>query len=97
MNLFGKVLQLSQGKLNKTTQRVTGWEDATYNLTSSFAINVQNKIASEVSKVSFNHVKYKRNDNGADTLISMAGSDIDEVLNNTPYDDFFKNFFPVPD
>lgn len=84
MNLFGKVLQFSQGKLNKQTQRVTGWEDATYNLTSSFAINVQNKIASEISKVSFNHVKYKKNELGADTLISMAGSDIDEVLNWSP-------------
>lgn len=84
MNLFGKVLQFSQGKLNKQTQRVTGWEDATYNLTSSFAINVQNKIASEISKVSFNHVKYKKNELGADTLISMAGSDVDEVLNWSP-------------
>lgn len=82
--MFGKVLQFSQGKLNKQTQRVTGWEDATYNLTSSFAINVQNKIASEISKVSFNHVKYKKNELGADTLISMAGSDIDEVLNWSP-------------
>lgn len=82
--MFGKVLQFSQGKLNKQTQRVTGWEDATYNLTSSFAINVQNKIASEISKVSFNHVKYKKNELGADTLISMAGSDVDEVLNWSP-------------
>lgn len=84
MNLFGRILQLSRGKLNKNTQRVRGWEDATYNLTSSFAINVQNKIASEISKVSFNHVKYKKNEKGADTLISMAGSDIDEVLNWSP-------------
>lgn len=82
MNLFGKVVQIYRGKINQNTQRVPNWDlGASVEFTSSFAINIQNKIASEVSKVSFNHVKYKKNENGADTLISMSGSDIDEVLN----------------
>lgn len=84
MNLLQNVVKVYQGKINPRTQRVTNWGEATIEFSSSFAINIQNKIASEVSKVSFNHVKYKRNDNGADTLISMAGSDIDEVLNWKP-------------
>ena len=85
MNLFGKVVQIYRGKINQSTQRVQGWDlGASAEFTSSFAINIQNKIASEVSKVSFNHVKYKKNELGADTLISMAGSDIDEVLNWQP-------------
>jgi hypothetical protein len=82
MNLFGKVVQIYRGNINQQTQRVPNWDmSASAEFTSSYAINIQNKIASEVSKVSFNHVKYKKNENGADTLISMAGSDIDEVLN----------------
>lgn len=82
MNLFGKVVQIYRGNINQKTQRVPNWDmSASAEFTSSYAINIQNKIASEVSKVSFNHVKYKKNENGADTLISMAGSDIDEVLN----------------
>lgn len=84
MNLLQNVVRVYQGKINPRTQRVTNWGEATIEFSSSFAINIQNKIASEVSKVSFNHVKYKRNDMGADTLISMSGSDIDEVLNWKP-------------
>ena len=82
MNLFGKVVQIYRGNINQKTQRVPNWDmSASAEFTSSYAINIQNKIASEVSKISFNHVKYKKNEGGADTLISMAGSDIDEVLN----------------
>lgn len=84
MNLLQNVVKVYQGKINPRTQRVTNWGEATIEFSSSFAINIQNKIASEVAKVSFNHVKYKRNDMGADTLISMSGSDIDEVLNWKP-------------
>lgn len=85
MNLFGKIVRVFTGKLDNKTQRVKGWDlDTASEFTSAFAINIQNKIASEVSKVSFNHVKYKKNEKGADTLISMAGSDIDEVLNWSP-------------
>lgn len=85
MNLFGKIVRVFTGKLDNKTQRVKGWDlDTASEFTSAFAINIQNKIASEVSKVSFNHVKYKKSENGADTLISMAGSDIDEVLNWSP-------------
>lgn len=85
MNLFGKIVRVFTGKLDNSTQRVKGWDlDTVSEFTSAFAINIQNKIASEVSKVSFNHVKYKKNEKGADTLISMAGSDIDEVLNWSP-------------
>lgn len=84
MNLLQNVVRVYQGKINPRTQRVNNWGEATIEFSSSFAINIQNKIASEVAKVSFNHVKYKRNDMGADTLISMSGSDIDEVLNWKP-------------
>lgn len=85
MNLFGKIVRVFTGNLDNKTQRVKGWDlDTASEFTSAFAINIQNKIASEVSKVSFNHVKYKKNEKGADTLISMAGSDIDEVLNWSP-------------
>lgn len=84
MNLLQNVVRVYQGKINPKTQRVNNWGEATIEFSSSFAINIQNKIASEVAKVSFNHVKYKRNDMGADTLISMSGSDIDEVLNWKP-------------
>lgn len=84
MNLLQNVVRVYQGKINPKTQRVANWGEATIEFSSSFAINIQNKIASEVAKVSFNHVKYKRNDMGADTLISMSGSDIDEVLNWKP-------------
>lgn len=85
MNLFGKIVRVFTGKLDNKTQRVKDWDlDTASEFTSAFAINIQNKIASEVSKVSFNHVKYKKSENGADTLISMAGSDIDEVLNWSP-------------
>lgn len=85
MNLFGKFVSISKGKIDQKTQRVQGWDmSASAEFTSAFAINIQNKIASEISKISFNHVKYQKNPNGADTLISMAGSDIDEVLNWSP-------------
>lgn len=78
------MVTFSTGKLNRKTQRVQAWNNASVEYTSAFVTNIQNKIASEIVKVSFNHVKYKQSNTGADTLISMAGSDIDEVLNWAP-------------
>jgi hypothetical protein len=83
-NIFSKAVSIVSGRLNRRTQRVTAWNDASIDYTSAFVTNIQNKIASEIVKVSYNHVKYKKNPKGADTLISMAGSDIDEVLNWSP-------------
>lgn len=83
-NIFQKAVSIVKGRVNRKTQRVVNWQDASVDYTSAFVTNIQNKIASEISKVSFNHVKYKRNDSGADTLQSLAGSDIDEVLNWKP-------------
>lgn len=83
-NIFSKAVSIVSGRLNRKTQRVTAWNDASIDYTSAFVTNIQNKIASEIVKVSYNHVKYKKNPKGADTLISMAGSDIDEVLNWSP-------------
>lgn len=81
MNIFGKVVTFSRGKLNNNAQRVTAWQNEAVEYTSAFVINIHNKIANEITKVEFNHVKYKKSDVGSDTLISMAGSDLDEVLN----------------
>lgn len=81
MNVFGKVVTFSRGKLNNNTQRVTAWQNEAVEYTSAFVTNIHNKIANEITKVEFNHVKYKKSDVGSDTLISMAGSDLDEVLN----------------
>lgn len=83
-NIFSKAVSIVSGRLNRKTQRVAAWNDASIDYTSAFVTNIQNKIASEIVKVSYNHVKYKKNPKGADTLISMAGSDIDEVLNWSP-------------
>lgn len=81
MNIFGKVVTFSRGKLNNNTQQVTAWQNEAVEYTSAFVTNIHNKIANEITKVEFNHVKYKKSDVGSDTLISMAGSDLDEVLN----------------
>lgn len=83
-NIFSKAVRIVSGRLNRKTQRVAAWNDASIDYTSAFVTNIQNKIASEIVKVSYNHVKYKKNPKGADTLISMSGSDIDEVLNWSP-------------
>ena len=84
MNLFGKVVTFSRGKLNNDTQRVTAWQNEAVEYTSAFVTNIHNKIANEITKVEFNHVKYKKSDEGSDPLISRAGSDLDEVLNWSP-------------
>lgn len=84
MELFGKTIKIQKGRVDKRTQQVAAWRDAGVEYTSALVTNIQNKIASEISKVNFNHVKYKVNDGGVDTLESMQGSDIDEVLNWQP-------------
>lgn len=83
-NIFRRAVSIVTGRVNKKAQRVLNWQDASVDYTSAFVTNIQNKIASEISKVSYNHVKYKRNEKGADTLQSLAGSDLDEVLNWAP-------------
>lgn len=83
-NIFKKAVSIVTGRVNRKSQRVLSWQDASVDYTSAFVTNIQNKIASEISKVSYNHVKYKRNEKGADTLQSLAGSDLDEVLNWSP-------------
>ena len=75
------MVSFSRGKLNNDTQRVTAWQNEAVEYTSAFVTNIHNKIANEITKVEFNHVKYKKSDVGSDTLISKAGSDLDEVLN----------------
>ncbi|MCJ1998474.1 phage portal protein [Lactococcus paracarnosus] len=81
LNLFGKVLKIESSQLDKQTQRAVGWQDEAISATSGFYNNISAKIASEISKVNFQHVQYKKTDNGIDTLTSKDGSDIDEVLN----------------
>lgn len=80
-NLFGKAVKIQSSKMNQQTQRAVGWSDEAVSATSGFYNNISAKIATEISKLNFQHVKYKKNDNGIDTLVSMDGSDIDEVLN----------------
>lgn len=80
-NLFGRVLKIESSQLDRQTQRAVGWQDEAISATSGFYNNISAKIASEISKVNFQHVQYKKTDNGIDTLTSKDGSDIDEVLN----------------
>ena len=80
-NIFGKAVKIQSSKMNQSTQRATGWSDEAVSATSGFYNNISAKIATEISKLNFQHVKYKKTDNGIDTLQSMDGSDIDEVLN----------------
>ena len=75
---------MTTGRLDKRTQRVNGWEQASIEYTSAFVTNIHNKIASEISKINFNHVQYEINTGGADIMRTKAGSDIDEVLNWAP-------------
>lgn len=84
MNLFGRFVRIQSGRLNEQTQRVSAWQDSAVDYTSNFVTNVHNRIASEIAKVNFNHVKYNVVDGGVDTLKSMEGSDLDEVLNWKP-------------
>lgn len=81
MNLFGKIVTFQRGQLNKETQRVSQFVDESVQFTSQMVTNIHNKIASEISKVTYNHVKYEVNPKGADIMKGMSGSDIDEVLN----------------
>lgn len=83
-NIFGKAVKIQSAKMNQSTQRATGWSDEAVSATSGFYNNISAKIATEISKLNFQHVKYKKTDNGIDTLVSMDGSDIDEVLNWKP-------------
>ena len=83
-NIFGKAVKIQSSKMNQQTQRAISWSDEAVSATSGFYNNISAKIATEISKLNFQHVKYKKNDNGIDTLVSMDGSDIDEVLNWKP-------------
>lgn len=78
------MVKFARGTLNRETQRVPNWGEEAVSYTSSFVVNIQNKIASEISKVNFNHVKYQVKQGGVDPLKSLEGSDIDEVLNWKP-------------
>lgn len=80
-NIFGKAVKIQSAKMNQSTQRAVGWSDEAVSATSGFYNNISAKIATEISKLNFQHVKYKKTTNGIDTLTSMDGSDIDEVLN----------------
>ena len=84
MNFYEKVVNMTTGRLDQRTQRVKGWEQASIEYTSAFVTNIHNKIASEIAKVNFNHVQYEINPMGADTMKTLQGSDIDEVLNWSP-------------
>lgn len=84
MQLFGRTVKIEKGRVTKEEQQIKAWQDATIDYTSSFVINIKNKIASEISKINFNHVKYKVNEGGVDILRSLEGSDVDEVLNWNP-------------
>lgn len=84
MQLFGRTVKIEKGRVTKEEQQIKAWQDATIDYTSSFVINIKNKIASEISKINFNHVKYKVNEGGVDVLRSLEGSDVDEVLNWNP-------------
>ena len=80
-NIFGKAVKIQSSKMNQQTQRAISWSDEAVSATSGFYNNISAKIATEISKLNFQHVKYKKTTNGIDTLTSMDGSDIDEVLN----------------
>ena len=51
------MVSFSRGKLNNDTQRVTAWQNEAVEYTSAFVTNIHNKIANEITKVEFNHVK----------------------------------------
>ena len=83
-NLFGKAVRIQSSRLNQDTQRATAWNDEVVSATSGFYNSISAKIATEIAKVNFQHVKYKKVEGGSDTLASMDGSDIDELLNWKP-------------
>ena len=49
MNIFGKVVTFSRGKLNNDTQRITAWQNEAVEYTSAFVTNIHNKIANEIT------------------------------------------------
>lgn len=75
-NIFGKAVKIQSAKMNQQTQRAISWSDEAVSATSGFYNNISAKIATEISKLNFQHVKYKKTDNGIDTLQSMDGSDL---------------------
>lgn len=84
MELFGGIVTIQRGRLNKQTQRVETFTNEAVTFTSQFVMNIQKKIASEISKVSYNHMRYEVMPKGTDIMRSLDGSDIDEVLNWKP-------------
>lgn len=83
-DILSRTVKKSTGRINQETQEVYNWQESAIDYTSNFVTNIHNKIASEVAKVNFNHVKYTINTGGLDTMQSQGGSDIDEVLNWKP-------------
>ncbi|MBS7066783.1 MAG: phage portal protein [Lactococcus lactis] len=83
-NLFGKAVRIQSSRLNQDTQRATTWNDEVVSASSGFYSSISAKIATEIAKVNFQHVKYKKVEGGSDTLSSLDGSDIDELLNWSP-------------
>ena len=84
MNIWQRVVQVTTGRLDKKSQRVMNWQNSALNYTSDFVTSIHNKIASEIAKVNFNHVRYQYNPDGIDTLSQVVGSDIEETLNWKP-------------
>lgn len=83
MKLIDNIVRIFTGRLNKYTQHAS-WSGGAVNFTSNFIMNIQYRIANELSKTYFNHVQYTTNDTGFDYMKNMTGSDIDEVLNWSP-------------
>lgn len=84
MELFGGIVTIQRGRLNKQTQRVETFTNEAVSFTSQFVMNIQKKIASEISKITYNHMRYEVVPKGTDIMRSLDGSDIDEVLNWKP-------------
>ncbi|MQW21991.1 MULTISPECIES: phage portal protein [unclassified Lactococcus] len=83
MGIYQNIVKIFRGRIDKKTQRVS-WQNATTNFTSNFILNIQHRIANEISKSYFNHVEYTVNSNGYDFSRILTGTDIDEVLNWAP-------------
>lgn len=83
MSIFQNIVKIFRGRIDKKTQRVN-WQNGTTNFTSNFILNIQHRIANEISKSYFNHVEYTVNPNGYDYSKNLTGTDIDEVLNWSP-------------
>lgn len=83
MGIYQNIVKIFRGRIDKKTQRVS-WQNATTNFTSNFILNIQHRIANEISKSYFNHVEYTVNSKGYDFSRILTGTDIDEVLNWAP-------------